>query len=366
MSKCVLNQNKTLVDNFITNCKNALGTSEGTAICQNAHHHAGGEWNYKSAPTSSTHNACKELSESQCTALSNLTGDDADLAICINTDTNCSTDGYRCDRGFVEKCGAGMGCTGGNASMCDGITQYQDQPQQATCKNFTACDVGGKFVKTPGTATADQICDVCPAGTYQEAGVTSSTCAPCPAKSYQTETGQTTCQPVPVCPTDKPNLVFTDAATEPSCIANSSGCKADQTTDKGCLECLSGYTGGINDGGDGTCKAKDFVDSIEQLNSTDSKYPGADSTVVTPTVTTPTVTTPTVTTPTGTTPTPTPTGTTPTVTTPKPSGGTSCPSTCSRWVGAWCSSDADVTACTDCGGTCTQGSACTNSCTPSS
>jgi hypothetical protein len=269
MDNCVLNPDKTTVPGFVAACGLALGTSPpALAICQNAFHNAGGDWNYSTQAPAGRHNACQELTATQCNSLH------GDLAICT-VPTECQ-EGNICDQGFKIPCPKGNSCTAGVATLCP-ANKYQDTAGSASCKPMKMCNPG-QFASNQGSTIADRACASCPAGTSQKEPGISATCAPCIQPQYQTQTGQPTCiNPTP-CPSATPHLSYTDTTTKPTCFAGIDGCSVLDTATQKCTTCFSAYKLLA-----GKCSKRPVVTSLTLISSKDSTYPSGTqtSTVVT-------------------------------------------------------------------------------------
>ena len=78
-------------------------------------------------------------------------------------------------------CGSGKGPTAADASECEDCEtgKFSAANNKLACAAYTTC-TAGQYISTPGTASEDQDCTACGAGSYQPA-TDANGCTPCPS-----------------------------------------------------------------------------------------------------------------------------------------------------------------------------------------
>ncbi|EGD79634.1 hypothetical protein PTSG_10482 [Salpingoeca rosetta] len=196
-------------------------------------------------------------------------------------DTTCTTC-KTCDPGTYRVVGTCEGSTDSICLQCDGITSYQDEPNQPRCKPMTSCPPGTHAER--GTPSTDNTCTECTAGTTDHDYNPLTACVPCtpgtyvPANStgpcsllvcpagtadddrdpstpcvacgdigmnmYQPSTGQTTCLQADPCKPGTRELIASTHTSAPTCVQCTVGYdyqdKAGQTSCKPVTRCSDG------------------------------------------------------------------------------------------------------------------------------
>lgn len=107
---------------------------------------------------------------------------------------------------------------------CDGVSYYQNQTGQTSCKVVDTCAAGYRETREP-SSTQNRLCEACPAGSVSS-GTNQASCTACDGVSYyQDQPGQNYCKTVSSCPAGQGvNTTSTpDADTQ-------------------CVDCVSGST----------------------------------------------------------------------------------------------------------------------------
>ena len=82
---------------------------------------------------------------------------------------------------------------------CDGVNTYQDNEGGASCKVVDKCVSGEYVIQTPDS-TRNRVCEACPAGSISS-GENQTSCTACDGvNEYQDQPNKTSCKPVSSCP----------------------------------------------------------------------------------------------------------------------------------------------------------------------
>eukprot|EP00045_Choanoeca_perplexa_P018407 m.290873 g.290873 ORF g.290873 m.290873 type:complete len:3950 (+) comp17810_c0_seq1:79-11928(+) len=178
----------------------------------------------------------------------------------------------------IADCEPGYQCAGGavSPSQCNGVTAYQNQGGQATCKSTRKCSIG-EYVKTVATTTSARVCDDCPVNTYMADVVhTKRTCNAvrvcAPGDFIYTDYNSTTNR---VCKECNGVTGFTNQSNSPACSVVSDCAPGFEvtsdptaTSDRVCAACGTGNFSLTSNSNECTAQKDCLAGTYVKVNST--------------------------------------------------------------------------------------------------